>query len=61
MIAAKRSSPMPVSMEGRGKGARTPGGPSSYCMKTRFQISTKRSPSSSGLPGGPPGIPGPWS
>ncbi|HEX8574164.1 MAG TPA: alanine--tRNA ligase [Allosphingosinicella sp.] len=26
-------------------------------MKTRFQISTKRSPSSSGLPGGPPGSP----
>ena len=25
-------------------------------MKTRFQTSTKRSPSSSGLPGGPPGI-----
>src|SRR5678815_1300712 len=28
----------------------------SNCMKTRFQISTKRSPSSSGLPGGPPGM-----
>ena len=27
----------------------------SYCMKTRFQISTKRSPSSSAEPGGPPG------
>jgi hypothetical protein len=32
-----------------------------YCMKTRFQISMKRSPSSSGLPGGPPGIWSPWS
>ena len=31
------------------------------CMKTLFQISMKRSPSSSGLPGGPPGIWGPWS
>ena len=30
----------------------------SNCMKTRFQISMKRSPSSSGLPGGPPGM---WS
>ena len=28
----------------------------SYCMKTRFQISIKRSPSASGLPGGPPQI-----
>ena len=29
----------------------------SNCMKTRFQISMKRSPSWSGLPGGPPGMP----
>ena len=28
----------------------------SYCMNTRFQISMKRSPSASALPGGPPGI-----
>ncbi len=33
----------------------------SYCMKTRFQISMKRSPSASALPGGPPGILSPWS
>jgi hypothetical protein len=31
------------------------------CMKTRFQISIKRSPSASGEPGGPPNTPGPWS
>ena len=30
-------------------------------MKTRFQISMKRSPSCVGLPGGPPGMPSPWS
>ena len=30
-------------------------------MKTRFQISTNRSPSSSGLPGGPPAMWSPWS
>ena len=30
-------------------------------MKTRFQISMKRSPSWSGLPGGPPGMSSPWS
>src|SRR5438445_5089351 len=33
----------------------------SYCMKTRFQISMKRSPSWSADPGGPPGILSPWS
>ncbi len=33
----------------------------SNCMNTLFQISMKRSPSSSGLPGGPPGMSGPWS
>ena len=33
----------------------------SYCMNTRFQISTKRSPSSSGEPGGPPARWSPWS
>jgi len=52
---------MPVSIEGRGSGTRVPGGPSSNCMKTRFQISMKRSPSCSALPGGPPGMAGPWS
>ncbi len=30
-------------------------------MNTRFQISMKRSPSASALPGGPPGILSPWS
>ena len=35
--------------------SRSPGSICSYCMKTRFQISMNRSPSSSGLPGGPPG------
>ena len=48
----------------RGARAAGRGAPSSCCsncMKTRFQISMKRSPSSSGLPGGPPGISGPWS
>ena len=56
-----RSSPMPVSIEGLGSGSRRPGSICSNCMNTRFQISMKRSPSSSGLPGGPPGTSGPWS
>ena len=49
-----RSSPMPVSIEGRGSGWRSSFVTCSNCMKTRFQNSRKRSPSSSGLPGGPP-------
>ncbi len=56
-----RSSPMPVSMEGRGRARRSPGPTCSYCMKTRFQNSRNRSPSSSALPGGPPGSSSPWS
>ena len=32
-----------------------------YGMKTLFQISMKRSPSSSGDPGGPPAMCAPWS
>ncbi len=56
-----RSSPMPVSIEGLGRGLRAPSDCWSNCMNTRFQISTKRSPSSSGDPGGPPAIAGPWS
>ena len=56
-----RSSPMPVSIDGRGRSTRVSGSCCSYCMKTRFHISMKRSPSSSGLPGGPPGMPSPWS
>ena len=46
-----RSSPMPVSIEGRGSGWRCSFVTCSNCMKTRFQNSRKRSPSSSGLPG----------
>ena len=42
-------------------GLRVPSANCSNCMKTRFQISTKRSPSSSGEPGGPPGMSDPWS
>ena len=38
-----RSRPMPVSMDGEGSGRRTPSGPWSNSMKTRFQSSTKRS------------------
>ena len=56
-----RSRPMPVSIEGRGSGRRSPGATWSYCMKTRFQNSRKRSPSSSAEPGGPPAIPAPRS
>ena len=40
-----------MSIDGRGSGDRLPSSCCSNCMKTRFQISTKRSPSSSGLPG----------
>ena len=49
-----RSSPMPVSMEGLGRSRRVFSSTCSNCMKTRFQNSRKRSPSSSGEPGGPP-------
>jgi len=59
--AAIRSSPMPVSMEGLGRAIRSPSACWSNCMKTRFQISTNRSPSSSGDPGGPPAMCSPWS
>ena len=53
-----RSSPMPVSIDGRGRLTRSPPGSVSNCMNTRFQISMNRSPSASGEPGGPPGM---WS
>ena len=56
-----RSRPMPVSIEGLGRATRLPGSICSYCMKTRFQNSRNRSPSSSGLPGGPPCSASPWS
>ena len=52
---------MPVSIEGFGNPVRLPSANCSNCIKTRFQISMNRSPSSSGLPGGPPAIRGPWS
>src|SRR6476646_6732799 len=38
-----RSSPAPVSTDGRGSGTSVPSGCLSYCMKTRFQNSMKRS------------------
>src|SRR6478735_4042006 len=56
-----RSSPMPVSILFFGSSETISPAACSYCMKTRFQISTNRSPSSSALPGGPPGIWSPWS
>ena len=43
-----RSSPMPVSMDGLGRSRRVFSSTCSNCMKTRFQNSRKRSPSSSG-------------
>ena len=50
-----RSRPAPVSICGVGSGVRDPSGAWSYCMKTRFQNSMKRSPwgSWSGPPSGP--------
>ena len=48
MIAASRLRPSPVSMFCAGSGVRTPSGSWSYCMKTRFQYSRKRSPSEPG-------------
>jgi len=52
---------MPVSTQGAGSFTTLPSSFMSNCMNTWFQISMKRSPSSSGLPGGPPGMCGPWS
>ena len=43
-----RSSPMPVSMDGRGKGVSRPLASRLYCMKTRFHISSHRSHSQAG-------------
>ena len=40
MTAAMRSRPMPVSTEGFGSGVSLPSAERSYCMNTRFQIST---------------------
>ena len=47
-IAARRSGPRPVSMLGAGSGVIEPSSARSYCMKTRFQNSRKRSVSSPG-------------
>ena len=47
--------------QGAGSLTRLPSGCMSNCMNTWFQISMKRSPSSPGLPGGPPGMCAPWS
>ena len=43
-----RSSPMPVSMDGRGSGVMAPLASRFHCMKTRFQISSQRSHSHAG-------------
>src|SRR5215217_7407048 len=48
MMAASRSRPMPVSMEGLGRRVIMPLDERSNCMNTRFQISTKRPPPSRG-------------
>ncbi len=49
-----RSRPAPVSMLGRGRSEVEPSSLRLYCMKTRFQISTKRSePPKAGPPSGP--------
>ena len=48
ITAVIRSRPIPVSMHGAGSGVRTPGSGWSNSMKTRFQISSQRSPSHSG-------------
>ncbi len=54
ITAAMRSRPAPVSTDGFGSGVSLPSAERSNCMNTRFQISTQRSPSASGEPGGPP-------
>ncbi len=43
-MAANRSSPAPVSTDGRGSGVSFPEASRSNCMKTRFQISSVSSP-----------------
>lgn len=50
---ARRSSPMPVSMFLRGSGLKLPSACRSYCVKTWFQISRKRSQSQPGWQSGP--------
>src|SRR5438552_1951260 len=48
MTAATRSSPIPVSIDGRGSRLMTPLASRLNCMKTRFQISSHRSHSQAG-------------
>ena len=48
-----RSRPTPVSMFLAGSGVSVPSAARSYCMKTRFQYSRKRSPPPPGRPSGP--------
>jgi hypothetical protein len=57
--AVMRSSPAPVSTEGFGRGVIFPEASLSNCMKTRFQISSNRSPAPFGTAS--PGTSGPWS
>ena len=52
---------MPVSIDCMSSTRKEPSGSCSFCMKTRFQISMNRSPSSSAEPGGPPQMWSPWS
>ncbi len=60
--AVMRSSPMPVSMLGRGRGTMLPFSSRSYCMNTRFQISRNRSQSHLPMPQlGPQLMSSPWS
>ena len=54
--APMRSNPMPVSIDCISRAFIEPSSNCSFCMNTIFQISIKRSPSSSGEPGGPPQI-----
>ena len=62
MMAAMRSSPMPVSMFFFGNGSRVPSSWPSYWVNTQFQYSRNRSQSQ---PGAQSGLPqpnsGPWS
>ena len=51
---ASRSSPAPVSMDGAGSDRVPPDASRTYCMKTRFQISRKRSHSQSTPQSGEP-------
>ena len=56
-----RSSPMPVSIEGRGSGMRSSFVTCSNCMKTRFQNLEEAVAVLLRAAGGPPQIWSPWS